>query len=292
MVSSVETGEVITAGAKRLSEAGIEDARREMRLILSHVTGRSLTHLMTYPEEPVDDVIAVEALIARRAGREPLSRILGYREFWKDRFTITPDTLDPRADTETLIEGVLVAWEGRSQPRNILDLGTGSGCILLSLLREFSDATGLGIDLSDGAVEAAAHNAEALGVSDRAEFRTGNWFHGLTGEFDLIVSNPPYIETDVIAGLEPEVRHFDPMLALDGGGDGLDPYPILTTMAPRFLRQGGMLVMEVGQGQAKRVSELAVGSGFGSVWTRHDLGGIERGVFCQKYPANSFNIQK
>lgn len=195
------------------------------------------------------------ALVERRVSGEPLSRILGTREFWGLPFELSPDTLDPRPDTETLIEAALERYKG-TPPRRILDIGTGSGCILITLLHEFLESNGVGTDLSAGAIAMAECNAGINGVLDRATFVQTCWTGGIEGPFDLIVSNPPYIPTQVIPNLSPEVKNHDPILALDGGGDGLEAYRVIIPEIKSLLAPGGRVFFEVGYDQAAQVARL------------------------------------
>ena len=214
------------AAEARLRAAGVDTPELDARLLAEHALGLTREQLLMNPDAPVAPEAAarLHALVERRAAREPVSRILGERAFWTLELALNPDTLDPRPDTETIVEAALDALPGRDAPLRILDLGTGTGCILLALLAERPNATGLGIDLSPQAVAAAAANAAPNGLAERARFQTGNWGDGLAERFDLVVSNPPYIPSGDIASLDPEVREHDPLRALDGGTDGLDAY--------------------------------------------------------------------
>lgn len=223
------------------------------------------------------DDATYRAWIDRRAAREPVARILGRRSFWAHEFTVTPDVLDPRPDTETLVEVALAAPFGR-----VLDLGTGSGCILVSLLHERADATGLGTDVSAGALAVAARNAEAAGVGTRASFRLADWFEGVEGTFDLIVSNPPYIAAVEIDTLAPEVRDWDPRGALTPGGDGLDAYRAIAAGAGDHLALGGRLAVEIGTAQASAVTEIMAAAGLTRFSVTRDLNGRDRVVSAIK----------
>ncbi|MCZ8184367.1 MAG: peptide chain release factor N(5)-glutamine methyltransferase [Beijerinckiaceae bacterium] len=266
----------------QLAEAGIDEPRREARLLLAAATGLGLTSLLARPETPVGEAgPAIARFLAARLDRMPLSRILGRREFYGLEFRLNPATLDPRGDTETLVDAVL-AWLDahgrRSEPLRLLDLGTGTGAILLALLSQLPQATGLGIDIAAEAVAAARLNAAALGLDGRAGFRPGDLMAGLEQQVDIIVSNPPYIPTGDLAGLDPEVRRHDPVLALDGGTDGLDFYRRILAEAPARLKPGGLLAVEVGAGQAPAVAEGMRRAGFLAVSLHADLAGIARVV--------------
>lgn len=279
-----EIGALIGAAAARLQAAGIEAPAREARLLLGHASGLSATRVMAYPEQaiPPDAARAFERLIDRRVAREPVARIVGSREFWSLEFTVTPATLDPRPDSETIVEAALDRISDRKTNLSIIDFGTGTGCLLLALLSELPHACGIGVDRSEAAARVAAGNARRLGFADRAHFIVGDWANALAGPVDLIVANPPYIPAGDIAGLEPEVREHDPLTALAGGVDGLDPYRLLAPATARLLRPGGHVVFEVGQGQADAVAGFGAAAGLVLRERRADLGGIARAVVLGK----------
>ena len=267
----------IEAGARRLAASGIDDARREARLLLAEATGLNSAAIIAHPERVLTDDRAarLEALLRRREAREPLSRILGWREFWSLRFALGPETLDPRPDSETLIEAALAAVD-RNAALSVLDLGTGTGCLLLAFLSEAPKARGLGIDLSNAALAVAQANALSLGLGGRARFRQGDWGRGLVERFDLILCNPPYIPASAIESLDPEVAIFDPLLALSGGKDGLDAYRRLSDELTRLLAPGGLAVVEIGAGQAEAATAILVAHGLEPRGSRADLAGITR----------------
>jgi len=230
---------------------------------------------------PVDVAAAVRSLTARRVRREPMAYILGEREFWGLPFKVTPAVLVPRPDSETVIEAVLALMPDRHRAWRMLDLGVGSGCLLLTLLREYPKAQGVGFDVSPEALAVAGENAAALEVRDRAalvegDWRRPEWTEGLDGPFDLVVSNPPYIETAALDGLMPEVASFEPRPALDGGRDGLEAYRAIATAARKMVASGGHLVVEAGAGQAAEISSLFSAAGLSPLKSWKDLGGIER----------------
>lgn len=234
-------------------------------------------------EAPASVATAVRSLTARRVTREPMAYILGEREFWGLPFKVSPAVLVPRPDSETVIDAVLGLMPDRTRAWRILDLGAGSGCLLLTLLREYPQARGVGFDASEPALAVAQHNADALGVADRArlvagDWRARGWTDALGGPFDLVVSNPPYIESATIAGLMPDVARFEPRLALDGGPDGLDAYRLIAAAGPKLITSGGYLVAEVGEGQAVDVKGIFAVSGLTALAPWTDLGGIERVV--------------
>jgi release factor glutamine methyltransferase len=258
--------EVRAATAGRLRAAGIDTAALDARLLVCEATGLTHEAVVARGSDALDaDAAArLSGYLARRLRHEPVSRIKGVREFYGRDFLIDAHTLDPRPDTETLVSAVLglagrEGWGGRAV--NILDLGTGSGCILLTLLAELPDAQGIGTDISEGALRIAARNARRLGLEARARFTATRWFGGLAGRFDLIVSNPPYIASAEIPGLAREVAAHDPRGALDGGADGLDAYRAIAARAADFLTPGGHLLIEIGAGQAEAVIELFGASG-------------------------------
>jgi release factor glutamine methyltransferase len=216
-----------------------------------------------------------DALLARRLAHEPVAHITGTRDFWTLSLKVTPDVLIPRPDSETLIEAALRHFEGQAGPRRILDLGTGSGALLLAALSEWPEATGLGIDISAGALAVARENAARCGLADRADFVAGDWAQGLDGRFDLILCNPPYIEADAV--LAPEVADHEPDGALFAGADGLDCYRRLAPEMARLLETGGIALFEIGHDQGRAVSGLFAAEGFAPV-LHHDLGGRDRGV--------------
>ena len=272
----------IANAARQLSAAGIEDARREARLLLAAATGWDNAAIIAHPERPLDgeQERQLAKLLRRRAGREPLSRILGWREFWSLRFALGPDTLDPRPDSETLVAAAL-EFTGRDKALSVLDLGTGTGCLLLAFLSEVPNAQGLGIDLSNGALAIAEANARDLGLSARARFRQGDWGRGLDRRFDLVLCNPPYIPAGDVESLAPEVSRFDPALALAGGADGLDAYRRLSDELPRLLLPGGLAIVEIGDGQEASAAAILAHSRLVPRGSRCDLAGIARCLIWQ-----------
>ena len=197
--------------ARRLDAGGIENPRGEARVLLSHTLGFGAEKMIGYPEYEIDDdgMLKFEAALSRRVRREPMSHVLGKREFWSLNFRVTPDTLDPRPDSETVVEAVLEHTKDRGARLRVLDLGTGTGCLLLAILSELPNAKGVGIDISPAALEVAKGNAKALGFHKRVEFELGQWGDGLDGDFDILVSNPPYIPTTELSRLAPEVARFE-----------------------------------------------------------------------------------
>jgi release factor glutamine methyltransferase len=262
----------------RLALTETETPSLDARLLLQHATGLSHAELIAADNLVVDAyvVLAFEALVARRAAYEPVSRILGMREFYGRNFRVTPDVLDPRADTETIIDSSL-----KFKPRRILDLGTGSGILAVTILAEISDATGVAVDISPAALAVAQGNAEILGVSDRLQFVECSWFSKVEGQFDLIVSNPPYIPAADVLLLDVEVKDHDPHLALAGGSDGLECYRAIALGAAQHLDLRGRVAVEIGAGQAQDVTAIFAGAGFRLVEQAADLGGHIRCLVFQ-----------
>lgn len=262
-----------------LQDAGIEDAARDARVLLAHALGiahdRLTLHLpdeMTEPQAGLYD----QALAARIA-RQPVAQIIGRRVFWGLSFRVTTDTLDPRPETEVLVA------EALTRPfLKVLDLGTGTGCILLSCLKGMPMARGVGTDISDAALRVAMGNTRDLGLEARARFRKADWFGGVTGAFDLIVSNPPYIAAEEMPELSPEVRDWEPHLALTPGGDGLDAYRVIARGAGARLMPGGRLLVEIGPSQGQAVAALFASVGLSEVRILTDLDGRDRVVAAVK----------
>ena len=266
--------------ALRFGALGFDDPQREAALLLTSVCPLRMVDLIAAPEAPLGEAAArVAAAAARRFAGEPLSRVLGRREFWSLDLAISPDALDPRPETETIVEAALAAFAARrAEPLSVLDLGVGSGALVCALLSELPAARGLGVDSSEGAAAVARANVAALGLSGRAEIRVGDWTKGLDGPFDLIVANPPYVRSGDIAFVAGEARDYDPLLALDGGADGLDSYRALAPEIARLLAPTGWFFFEVGAGQAEAAAAIARAAGLVDLMTRRDLAGIERVV--------------
>lgn len=273
-------GSLLCEAGTILRDAGIEESRREARLLLGHVLGRVPGLLTTEAREAVAvaDAALFRNLVARRAAHVPAAHLTGMRGFWTLDLAVTPDVLVPRPDTETLIEAALDLLPDRNAVRRVLDLGTGSGALLLAALGEFPDALGIGVDRSPATLALARRNAMRHGLAARALFLCGDWSASLRAEFDLVLSNPPYIRSGEIAGLAPEVRDHEPRAALDGGKDGLDAYRAIIADLPRVLAPSGLAVVELGAGQAEDVAALARDCGLAVVQLRQDLGGIPRAI--------------
>lgn len=264
---------------ERLGLAGVQSARLDARLLLCRATGLSAADLVgrdRFLES--EEQGRFENLLQRRLNREPLARILGEQEFWSLLFKLSPATLIPRPDTETVVEAVLNRVDERSNPVRILDLGTGSGCLLLSLLHELPLADGLGTDLSLECLLTARGNAERLGLGRRARFIRADWADCVAGRFDIVVSNPPYIADDQISGLEPEVSSNEPRLALAGGADGQDAYRRIADALPRLLSDEGLAFLEIGFGAAEPITAILEKQGLRVLEVRADLAGVPRCV--------------
>ena len=275
---------------RRLKDAGIESPELDARLLVGAVLDLDLTALVAQANRPLapNDAARLAAVAERRLVGEPVARIIGEKEFWGLRFKLSPDTLVPRPDTETVVELALEIFWGLSisgrRPR-IADIGVGSGAILLALLREIPDAFGVGTDVSPTALDTARDNAAALGLVDRAGFVACSYLTALRGPFDLIVSNPPYIPSAEIPKLSIEVREHDPHLALDGGNDGYDAYRALIPQAAERLAPGGALIVEAGQGQARTIETLmAAGALTADRPPKADLAGSPRAISARKMP--------
>jgi release factor glutamine methyltransferase len=269
--------------ASRLRQAGIEDAEADARLLIAHALGIDRAELIANGERALsgDETKAIDALGERRLRHEPVARIFGIKEFWSLSLQVGPAVLVPRPETETVIEAALDAAvrDGlRMEKLRILDIGTGSGALLLALLSELPNAVGIGSDISAAALEVARANAERSGLAGRATFVACDIAAGLQGPFDLIVSNPPYVARGDIASLAPEVRDYDPALALDGGTDGLDGYRAIAADARRLLAPGGKLIVELGAGQEPAVRVLFTKAGLTAAAARDDLAGIPRAL--------------
>ncbi len=264
------------------ADGRIGTAALDARLLVAYAAGREANSIAIFDalSVPPETEERVAAYIERRIAGEPVARILGEKEFWGLPFSLSLDTLVPRPDTETVVAAALAAVDetgGRDRPLTVLDLGTGSGAILLALLSELPQATGVGADYAPGAVAAARDNADRLGFTERTRFVVSDWGRALAGGFDLVVANPPYIVSGEIEGLPVEVWAFDPYLALDGGPDGLAAYRAIVADAGRLLSASGRVFLEVGAGQAQAVQDMVAEAGFDSL-IHADLAGIERVV--------------
>lgn len=274
-------GALLKVARARLAAAGAATPELDARLLLEHFTGATRTDMIARPEQVVEaaELAAVATALERRAGGEPVHRILGFREFHGLRLSLSPDTLEPRPDTETLVEAALPFVRdtaARSGKCRILDLGTGTGAVALALLDAEPAAEAVGVDISGGALETAMRNARELGLADRFSVKESDWFTEISGCYHVIVSNPPYIAASDIDALDTEVRCHDPLRALDGGRDGLDAYRTIAAEAGRYLEMGGIVAVEIGAGQKADVSRIFAENGFALRNLHLDLAGKER----------------
>jgi release factor glutamine methyltransferase len=275
--------------AQRLRDRGFDTPDLDARVLVGHALGLDHTAIMLAGERRLEaaEIALIETLEARRLGREPIARITGTKEFWGLPFKITPDVLVPRPETETVVEEALAAVDrtgARSRALRIADLGVGSGAILIALLAELPNAFAIGTDRDPAALVLARENARRLGVAARAAFVACNFGAGVAPGCDLVVTNPPYVRTDEIAALEPDVREFDPRGAIDGGRDGLAAYRVIAIHAWRILASGAYLIAEIGKGQGDAVAVLFAAAGFGGIKIVPDLAGISRVVVAIRNP--------
>lgn len=258
----------------------------DARLLLQHALGEPHEYIIAHGGDALADEkkSAFDALVKRRAAHEPLAHILGVKDFWRDTFFVTRDTLIPRPDSETLIEAALKYFPEKNARLRVLDLGTGSGCLLLSVLREYAHAHGVGGDISAETLAIAQKNARALGMEERAEFMQANWCDGLKENemFDIILCNPPYISASEMQTLAPNVLNYEPHGALTDHGDGLKFYRELFECLPKHMGQASVVLFEVGNAQADMVSDLATKNGFQTLSIEHDIAGIARAVCVQR----------
>lgn len=273
-------GFFLCQAGQRLRGAAIEAPRLEARRLLAHVLDTSEEALLRDPRAavPADKAQHFAALLARRVAHEPFAYLTGRVGFWTLDLEVSPATLIPRADSETLVEAALAACPDKGAALRVLDLGTGTGALLLAVLSEFPDANGIGIDLKPAAAALAARNAARLGLAARAHFLAGDWAAALAGRFDLILCNPPYIESAAIPGLMPEVARHEPASALDGGADGLAAYRRIIADLPRLLAPQGIAVLELGAGQQAAVEALGRAAGLTPEACSADLGGVPRAL--------------
>lgn len=282
----MKLGALYQSGKMQLQQSGAETPALDARLLICDAL--SLTHeqfvLADDRDLTEEEQQKIALMLTERTEGKPVAKIIGHKEFYSRRFKTTRATLDPRPDSEVLIEAVL--QKTHFEKPLILDLGTGTGCLVLTLLAELPQARAIAVDQSLDALAVAKDNAWLIGVEDRVVFVKSDWFTEVLGTFDVIISNPPYIPEDTIAGLAKEVREHDPMAALVGGKDGLDPYRVIIPQLKNFLKPGGFTAFELGQGQAPDVAKMLEDAGFSDVTITNDLAGIGR-VVCGFYLQNS-----
>lgn len=281
--------QALRAAVQALTAAGIPEAAADARHLVAHALGVARDRLILMGPDllPAGAQDRLDALLARRIAREPVARIIGQRLFWGRGFAVTPDVLDPRADTETLIATALAG----PAPARLLDLGTGSGAIALTLLAEWPQAQAVATDISPAALAVAARNAAMLGVADRLDLVLSDWFAAISGRFDLILSNPPYIAADEMAGLDPEVLLHDPAMALSPGGDGLAPYRIIAAQAAAHLLPDGRVMVEIGWTQGASVLDIFAAAGWRDLRLIRDMEGRDR-VLSARIPADPAEMSR
>lgn len=275
---------LLNKASRELSEAGINNPRLDARIIFQHVSKLPQEVIYLSPELEISKEIITEyfKLISKRSKHEPVAKIIGSKSFWISDFAVNSSTLDPRPDSEVIIEAALKILIERDGKFRFLDLGTGSGCLLISLLQEFTNATGIGVDVSKEALEMALHNVKQHDLSNRVDLLNQNWADGITEKFDLIVSNPPYIPRDDIITLKEDVKFYDPMLALDGGIDGLDPYRYLAKQIKYILKKDAFAIFEFGFEQGEAIRSIFQESGYIVERMLFDLNNIERAIIIKK----------
>lgn len=274
---------LLNKASQELSEAGIDNPRLDARIIFQHVSKLPQEVIYLSPELEISKEIITEyfKLISKRSKHEPVAKIIGSKSFWISDFAVNSSTLDPRPDSEVIIEAALKILIERDGKFRFLDLGTGSGCLLISLLQEFTNATGIGVDVSKEALEMALHNVKQHDLSNRVDLLNQNWADGITEKFDLIVSNPPYIPRDDIIELKEDVKFYDPMLALDGGIDGLDPYRYLAKQIKYILKKDAFAIFEFGFEQGEAIRSIFQESGYIVERMLFDLNNIERAIIIK-----------
>ena len=291
--STVRLDHLLAETRTRFSNAGVPEPAQDARVLVTGLLNLSPTDLIARGDSVLDarSISLIEDAVRQRLEGRPVYRILGWREFYGRRFALSPETLEPRPDTETLVEVTLdVARRiiNQKQVCRIADLGVGTGAVGLSILAELPECTCLGVDIAPGALETARANADALGVSERYELQSGDWLEGIDAIFDIIVSNPPYIERNDVANLAREVGEHDPVIALDGGADGLDAYRAIAAQAGPRLSENGTILMEIGIGQGPDIAKIFNRFDFGQTVAARDLAGIERVIGFEKAEKSPF----
>jgi release factor glutamine methyltransferase len=278
-----KVGVLLCEGGRLLREGGLENPRFEARLLLAHVLATTQEDLLRDPQKPIlpAEAARFDAAIKARLRRRPVAHILGRQGFWTLDLVVSPATLIPRPDSEAVVEAALDLFPDTLRRLRVLDLGTGTGCLLLAFLAERPNASGIGVDLSAEASGLAALNARRHGLAERASFVTASWGEALTGQFDLVVSNPPYVETGTLARLMPEVADYEPHRALEGGADGLDAYRRILAALPALIAPDGAAVLEVGLGQRADVERIGLAAGLVPIGCRRDLAGVERALMLR-----------
>lgn len=274
----ISLGLLIEEGAELLKAAEIEDARREAQLLIAAALQKSMTQIFMMDKNTLVDPVVIRQYFARRAQREPFAYIIKEQGFWSLDLEVSPATLIPRADSEALIEVLLKLLPDKKAPYRFLDLGTGTGCLLLAALSEYPNAFGVGIDIIPQAAALASKNAQRCQLQDRAVFMAGHWADSIQGQFDVILSNPPYIRKHELLELMPEVQNYEPMSALDGGRDGLDAYRYICHQTVDLLSDKGILILELGIKQDQEIAQFALSKGLNVVQKQQDLNGCIRAL--------------
>ena len=280
-------GTILRQTIRMLRDEGFDSPALDARLLVSQALGCQPDELLWRENKTIDPeaIAKLEGLVARRLEHEPMAYICGRRDFWKSEFIVSPETLIPRPDSETLIESVLAQIADKRAPLRLLDLGTGSGCLLLSLLMEMPFASGIGIDKSVGALAVAQQNAHKLGLEDRAQFHVSDWFSNVSDPVDIVIANPPYIVDKDVDGLDKDVRDFEPRSALDGGPDGLNSYRVIAKSLSKFLTADGVAAFEIGADQTLSVREVFETAGFFVDQVVCDMGQRDRCLVIRKNPS-------
>ena len=267
---------------RELSLSKIENPQLEARILLAFASGVKQTRIIGYPEDRLDNSIIsnLEKIMARRKTGEPIAYITGVKEFWSLNFNVTKETLIPRPHSETIVQSVLDTITNHMDRISILDLGTGPGCLLLALLSELPKAIGVGIDTSSTSCKIAEKNAKELGLNNRAKFYQGNWMEGIHDQFDIIVTNPPYVAEPDMKFLDREIRLFEPHVALSGGPDGVAAYRLIAKESITRLKTAGILVVEIGINQAQSIRDIFVQNGLKVIKTQRDFSNIDRCILA------------
>lgn len=278
----ISLGHLIQEGEQLLKAADIEDARREAQLLIAAALQKTMTEIFMMDKNTLIDPVLIRQYFARRAKREPFAYIVKEQGFWSLDLEVSSATLIPRADSEALIEVLLKLLPDKNAPYRFLDLGTGTGCLLLAALSEYPNSFGVGIDLVPQATALASKNAKRCQLQDRAVFMAGHWADSIQGQFDVILSNPPYIRKHELLELMPEVQNYEPMSALDGGEDGLDAYRYICHQAVDLLSDKGIIILELGIKQDQEIAKYALSKGLSVVQKQHDLNDCIRALVLSR----------
>ncbi len=275
---------ILSEAKNNLKSCNIPTPFLDAELLLAYALGKNREFIICYPDYELskEQIISFRTLLKRRKNREPVAKIIGQKEFWGRNFVVNNNTLDPRPDSETIIEAVFSVYQNRNQALKVLDFGTGSGCLLLTILAEYPNSQGIGVDIDEETLYIAKLNSHNLGLANRSDFVLNSWGEGMSGEFNLVISNPPYIKDSDIKNLEPEVSLYEPYKALAGGLDGLDCYRILAPDIANILQNNGYAILEFGIGQDNKVNRILVCDDMKFIDFRKDLSGVNRCIIMQK----------